>query len=198
MKYKGLIRSHEAEFAFLYRIADLTVIVFFMLFLVFRGTHTTMDKDYVILSFVAGISFLLMAESGNLYRSWRTSSFKAQALITCMSWLITVALLFAVIYFSEVYPLFDRSILGFWVIITPLLLLTWRLAFRTGLAYLRTMGLNTRTAIIIGQTPHGITLANEIQSHTEHGVLFDGFYDERSIDRLPHSQYPIKALLTKH
>nr|WP_319534990.1 undecaprenyl-phosphate glucose phosphotransferase [uncultured Vibrio sp.] len=193
MKYKGLIRSHEAEFAFLYRITDLTVIVFFMLFLVLEGTHSTLDKDYVILSFVAGISFLLMAESGSLYRSWRTSSFKAQAFITCMSWLITVVLLFAVLYFSEVYPLFDRSILGLWATITPLLLLGWRLTFRMGLAYLRTMGLNTRTAIIIGQTPHGITLANEIQNHTEHGVLFDGFYDERSTKRLPHSQYPIKG-----
>nr|WP_319552855.1 undecaprenyl-phosphate glucose phosphotransferase [uncultured Vibrio sp.] len=193
MKYKGLIRSHEAEFAFLYRITDLTVIVLFMLLLVLEGTHTTLDKDYVILSFVAGISFLLMAESGSLYRSWRTSSFKAQAFITCMSWLITVTLLFAVLYFSEVYPLFDRSILGLWVTITPLLLLGWRLTFRMGLAYLRTMGLNTRTAIIIGQTPHGITLANEIQNHTEHGVLFDGFYDERSTKRLPYSQYPIKG-----
>ncbi|MDW1843804.1 undecaprenyl-phosphate glucose phosphotransferase, partial [Vibrio sp. Vb0839] len=69
--------------------------------------------------------------------------------------------------------------------------------FRTVLAYLRKMGFNTRTAIIIGQTPHGITLANEIQNHTEHGVLFDGFYDERSSDRLPSSEYPIKGAVNQ-
>ncbi|MBO0200904.1 nucleoside-diphosphate sugar epimerase/dehydratase, partial [Vibrio alginolyticus] len=75
--------------------------------------------------------------------------------------------------------------------------LAWRVTFRTVLAYLRKMGFNTRTAIIIGQTPHGITLANEIQNHTEHGVLFDGFYDERSSDRLPSPEYPIKGAVNQ-
>ncbi|EIQ1513030.1 undecaprenyl-phosphate glucose phosphotransferase [Vibrio parahaemolyticus] len=197
MKHKGLIRSYEMEFAFLYRLSDLAVIVTFMLLLVLKDTNTSMDKDYVILSFVGGISFLFMAESGNLYRSWRTSSFREQMFIVCMSWLMTSALLFMVLYFSEVYPLFDRSILTLWVTITPALLLAWRVTFRTVLAYLRKMGFNTRTAIIIGQTPHGITLANEIQNHTEHGVLFDGFYDERSSDRLPSSEYPIKGAVNQ-
>lgn len=182
---------------FLYRLSDLAVIVTFMLLLVLKDTNTSMDKDYVILSFVGGISFLFMAESGNLYRSWRTSSFREQMFIVCISWLMTSALLFMVLYFSEVYPLFDRSILALWVTITPALLLAWRVTFRTVLAYLRKMGFNTRTAIIIGQTPHGITLANEIQNHTEHGVLFDGFYDERSSDRLPSSEYPIKGAVNQ-
>lgn len=193
MKHKGLIRSHEAEFAFLYRISDLAVIVSFMLFLVLESTNTSLSKDYLLLSFVGGISFLIMAESGNLYRSWRTSSFREQALIACMSWLITVAFLFVVLYFSGVYPVFDRSTLALWVAITPILLLAWRMTFRTGLAYLRKMGFNTRTAIIIGQTPHGITLANEINKHAEHGVLFDGFYDERTSGRVPNAEYPIKG-----
>ncbi len=197
MKHKGLIRSYEMEFAFLYRLSDLAVIVTFMLLLVLKDTNTSMDKDYVILSFVGGISFLFMAESGDLYRSWRTSSFREQMFIVCMSWLMTSALLFMVLYFSEVYPLFDRSILALWVTITPALLLAWRVTFRTVLASLRKMGFNTRTAIIIGQTPHGITLANEIQNHTEHGVLFDGFYDERSSDRLPNSAYPIKGAVNQ-
>ncbi|MDW3125491.1 undecaprenyl-phosphate glucose phosphotransferase, partial [Vibrio sp. 1974] len=112
MKHKGLIRSYEMEFAFLYRLSDLAVIVTFMLLLVLKDTNTSMDKDYVILSFVGGISFLFMAESGNLYRSWRTSSFREQMFFVCMSWLMTSALLFMVLYFSEVYPLFDRSILA--------------------------------------------------------------------------------------
>ncbi|EMI4392918.1 undecaprenyl-phosphate glucose phosphotransferase [Vibrio parahaemolyticus] len=197
MKHKGLIRSYEMEFAFLYRLSDLAVIVTFMLLLVLKDTNTSMDKDYIILSFVGGISFLFMAESGNLYRSWRTSSFREQMFIVCISWLMTSALLFMVLYFSEVYPLCDRSILALWVTITPALLLAWRVTFRTVLASLRKMGFNTRTAIIIGQTPHGITLANEIQNHTEHGVLFDGFYDERSSDRLPNSAYPIKGAVNQ-
>lgn len=197
MKHKGLIRSHGTEFAFLYRIADLAVIVSLMLFLVFEKMDTFISKDYLLLSSVGGISFLIMAESGNLYRSWRTSSFREQVLITSMSWLVTVALLFVVLYFSEVYPMFERSTLALWVTITPILLLSWRIAFRTILASLRKMGFNTRTAIIIGKTPHGITLASEIQNHTENGVLFDGFYDERSSDRLPSSEHPVNGTVTQ-
>ncbi len=193
MKQKGFIRSYEAEFAFLYRIADLAVIVSFMLCLVFEKMNTFMGKDYLLLSFVGGISFLIMAASGNLYRSWRTSSFREQVVITCISWLITVALLLAVLYFSVAQPIFDRGTLALWVTITPVLLLAWRLAFRIGLAYLRKMGFNTRTAIIVGKTPHGLTLANELRNHTENGIIFEGFYDERSLDRLPTSEHAIKG-----
>ena len=193
MKHKGLIRSHEVEFAFLYRLIDLVVIVSLMLLLVMNDVNTSIEKDYVILSFVGSISFLIMAESGKLYRSWRTSSFKEQISITCISWLVTCTFLFMVLYFSQVHQIFDKNILAMWLLLTPGLLLSWRSIFRVGLAYMRKLGYNTRTAIIIGQTPHGLTLANELESHTEHGVLFDGFYDERSQDRLPESDYPIKG-----
>ncbi len=44
MKQKGLIRSHEMEFAFLYRISDLAVIVSFMLLLVFKDMNTAMGE----------------------------------------------------------------------------------------------------------------------------------------------------------
>ncbi len=122
---------------FYYRISDLAVIVSFMLLLVFKDMNTAMGKDYVILAFVGGISFLFMAESGNLYRSWRTSSFKEQMFIVCVSWAVTSALIFIVLYFSEVHTLFDNTILVLWFAITPALLLAWRVTFRTGLAYLR-------------------------------------------------------------
>ncbi|CAH1524919.1 MULTISPECIES: undecaprenyl-phosphate glucose phosphotransferase [Vibrio] len=193
MKHKGLIRSHEVEFAFLYRLIDLVVIVSFMLLLVMNDVNTSIEKDYVILSFVGSISFLIMAESGKLYRSWRTSSFKEQISITCISWLVTCTFLFMVLYFSQVHQLFDKNLLVVWFLLTPILLLSWRSVFRVALAYMRKLGYNTRTAIIIGQTQHGLTLANELENHSEHGVLFDGFYDERSKDRLPTSDYPIKG-----
>ncbi|CAE6959677.1 COG2148 Sugar transferases involved in lipopolysaccharide synthesis [Vibrio sp. B1FIG11] len=193
MKHKGLIRSHEVEFAFLYRLTDLAVIVSFMLFLILNDVNTSIEKDYVILSFVSSVMFFIIAESGKLYRSWRTSSFKDQVFIVCVSWLVTCAFLFMVLYFSHVHTLFERYILATWLLVTPILLLAWRSVFRIALAYMRKLGYNTRTAIIIGQTPHGLTLANELESRTEHGVLFDGFYDERSQDRLPESNYPIKG-----
>ncbi len=59
MKHKGLIRSYEMEFAFLYRLSDLAVIVTFMLLLVLKDTNTSMYKDYVILSFVGVFHFCL-------------------------------------------------------------------------------------------------------------------------------------------
>ncbi|WP_045496390.1 undecaprenyl-phosphate glucose phosphotransferase [Vibrio hyugaensis] len=193
MEHKGLIRSHEVEFAFLYRLIDLIFIVSFMLLLVVNDVNTSVEKDYVILSFVGSLSFLIMAESGKLYRSWRTSSFKEQVFIICISWFVTCTFLFMVLYFSQVHKLFDQNILAMWLLLTPVLLISWRSLFRVALASMRKLGYNTRTAIIVGQTAHGLTLANELEKHKEHGVLFDGFYDERSKDRLPESNYPIKG-----
>ncbi|CAH1564530.1 undecaprenyl-phosphate glucose phosphotransferase [Vibrio rotiferianus] len=193
MKHKGLIRSHEMEFAFLYRVADLFVIISLMMVFLITGPQTV-AKDSIILSGVASLSFLVLAESGKLYRSWRTSSFKEQVFIVCISWFVSCAFLFIVVYYSQTYTLFNKSLITSWVLSTPIFLISWRLIVRSLLSYLRKQGYNTRTAIIVGQTPHGLTLAQELKKHGEHGVVFDGFYDERTPDRLPKTpNYPIKG-----
>ena len=197
MQGKGLIRSHEAEFAFLYRISDLVLIVSSMMILL--SYHQVLDlKDYLILSIVTSICFFLFAESARLYRSWRTSSFQEQVSIVILSWLVTVTLTVLVLYFSEVHTILDKDIVSAWILIVPTLLVAWRTLIKSGLSVARKKGLNMRRAIIVGQTPHGLSLAQELENHTEHGVKFEGFYDEREPARSRLSdKYPIKGKVSE-
>ncbi|AUL97586.1 undecaprenyl-phosphate glucose phosphotransferase [Vibrio vulnificus] len=193
MNNKGLIRSHETEFSFLYRLADLTIIIGFMALLTLYHL-TAIPKDYLMLAIVSGLIFILFAESAQLYRSWRTSSIRQQLTLACAAWLATSLLQIAIHFFTKTLDTYNEDIVTPWLLITPILLMCWRILFRSTLSYLRRLGLNTRTAIIVGQTPHGITLANELKNHTEHGVIFQGFYDERTVERdESNADYPIKG-----
>ncbi|NLS11740.1 undecaprenyl-phosphate glucose phosphotransferase [Vibrio sp. SM6] len=191
MDKKSFIRSHESEFAFLYRLFDLAIILGLMI--VFATNSTTqLTKDHLLVAFIAGLLFLLFSESAQLYRSWRTNTIQKQLLIAASAWLATCLILASGLYFLQEFH--QYTTLFWWMIVTPLALISWRLGFRRILSRMRQRGFNTRKAIIIGQTAHGLTLAQELAHHGEHGVIFDGFYDERLRDRLANEpNYPLEG-----
>ena len=51
---------------------------------------------------------------------------------------------------------------------------------------IRKSGLNTRRSIIIGATHLGANVALQIQQNEHLGIRFNGIYDDREAERLPH------------
>ncbi|WP_117233116.1 undecaprenyl-phosphate glucose phosphotransferase [Vibrio maerlii] len=191
----GLIRSHETEFAFMYRIVDITAIfvAFFTLSIFFEQG---LRKDDLILISSACLVFLVLAESSNLYRSWRTNKLKTQLFQTTVVWLFTYIVMTLVLLAANASNAFQPSLILTWLGVALAGLLLWRIGFRLALNHVRQRGFNTRRAIIIGQTELGIRLAKEIETNNEHGVILDGFYDERGSKREDwEQQYPIKGSL---
>lgn len=60
----------------------------------------------------------------------------------------------------------------------------WRYVMRGILFKLRKTGYNSRRAIIIGATPTGYEMAQQIVNNSELGIRFQGFFDDRSGDRV--------------
>ncbi|CAM4163040.1 undecaprenyl-phosphate glucose phosphotransferase [Vibrio agarivorans] len=180
--HKGLIRSHETGFAFVYRVIDI-VLVLCTLFFLNEVYLSAFSKDYVLLGALGTLTYFLVAESSHLYRSWRTTTLKAHIFNTQLCWFVAAVTIMTVLYFTKSSESFSRIVLGGWFVLTPVLLMFWRVALRLFLQSARKRGFNARRAIIVGHTQQGVALAQELESHTHHGVIFEGFYDERQKDR---------------
>ncbi|WP_428982819.1 sugar transferase [Paraglaciecola aquimarina] len=101
-----------------------------------------------------------------------------------IGWMISA---FVTITFAYIFPNLvnmDKFVVGSWLLISILALTSWRVVFRQILFRHRRKGHNTRKAVVIGATRAGYSLANQIFENERLGIIFNGIYDDRSLDRL--------------
>jgi len=180
---RGLIRTHIGGFLFLYRAIDLLfILVCLKLSLILDNSHANLS----ILSngLIAILIFLYLAESLELYCSWRTmksTEMLCTLWLTCAlsasGYLIAVRLL----NMGTIAP--DIHLL--WVSLVLLTLTGWRLIYRKFFHWIRSKGYNSRSAVIIGLTESGLNLAANIAINPQLGIKNVGFFDDREIKRLP-------------
>ncbi|WP_428820445.1 undecaprenyl-phosphate glucose phosphotransferase [Microbulbifer sp. MCCC 1A16149] len=172
---QGWIRSHQSGLAALYRLLD-GLLILGTLIVSCNLLGVTVSKDWVIAGLVAAVSFAFVAESLNLYRSWRGDSYLHMFSITALSWIAVCVLLILVGYFTKTAESFSRLAAGTWFFTTLTLLSAWRYGFRLVLFYLRLQGFNSRTAVVIGTTDSGKRLAADINGEPQLGIRVSGFY----------------------
>lgn len=182
---KGIIQTHQSSFSTLYRLVDMILITLVYL-TVLVGQKVPIEANTMLVVSVGIISYLLSAEGLELYRSWRTSPTSLMMKYVCIGWSITALVCITFAYMMpSLVPFSHRTTLT-WLVATGPALVGWRLVFRELLFIHRKSGHNTRTAIVVGATASGYSLANQIMENEHLGIRFMGFFDDRSSDRLPH------------
>jgi len=180
----SLISSIQSSFSALYRVVDLFVITAVFLFSLYWH-QVTFDTQYQLVLLIALSCFLFLSQTFELYRSWRTSTALAMVSYTSLVWVICCIVLITLAYFTKTGGFYSRVAVGIWFVGTLISLSSWRIIFRSILFHFRKSGLNTKSVIIIGATPTGLKLAEQITANPQHGFKLKGFYDDRPIDRLP-------------
>ena len=179
----SMIRPHSNNLAILFRVIDALVIVGSLI-----GISLILDLplDYRVMNagLLSIVVFWLVAESNQLYRSWRSIRFIHQAGTTFMVWMVSGVLVTSVAFFLKASDVFPRRITLLWGVAALVLLLLWRFSYRRVLYYFRSRNYNTRTALIIGATSSAEALANEFKYNPRHGVRLIGFFDDRNPNRL--------------
>lgn len=106
------------------------------------------------------------------------------------SWLALLVILALCAYATSSFDLFDREVLLWWVVITPVLqwLAVWvgqqvvrRTASRPG---------KRRGAVVIGAGPLGVKVANALLESRAQGVDFLGYFDDRTDERVHNEAAP--------
>lgn len=182
---KGIIQTHQSSFSTLYRLVDL-VLITLVYFSVLLSENIDINSGSIVLLFVCSITFLLCAESLDLYRSWRTSPSNLMVKYVSVGWSITALVITAFAYLFPSLVTYGNTVILTWLVAAGASLVGWRIVFREILHVQRKQGHNTRSAIVIGATASGYSLANQIMENEQLGIQFKGYYDDRRYDRLPH------------
>ncbi|MCY0966958.1 undecaprenyl-phosphate glucose phosphotransferase [Parathalassolituus penaei] len=179
----GMIRSHQNSFSAVYRLIDILLVVG-CLVVAMALYDVPFGPKYLSAGLIASVTFLLFAESFDLYRSWRGSTAFHHLSITAAAWSCVCVGLLGVGFFTKLSEDFSRVVIGSWIIGALVLLCGWRMGFRHVLRHMRSRGLNTRRAAIVGINESAVRMHSQLLKHPELGYDFGGFFDDRNQDRV--------------
>ncbi|WP_370978050.1 undecaprenyl-phosphate glucose phosphotransferase [Agaribacterium sp. ZY112] len=176
------VDNSRNPFSLFFRVIDFCIIQFSILLCayLYDGRYA---EAYNIIALVANCSFLLIAETLRIYRSWRTGYASRLALYTAVSWIFACFLVVLFIFFSKVADELSRVVVGYWLLLALMLLVTWRMGFRAVLFWRRKNGRSCKRVAIFGVTKLGNRLAQQIFEHPETGFRLQAVYDDRASDR---------------
>ncbi len=124
--------------------------------------------------------FVLFSHVQNLYYSWSITSLRQQAVKIWVVWLMVVLGLLLLGYATKTSSTYSRLIMMTWFLITPLILVVWRIILKSILSYLYRGGKYTRSVAIVGARELGAQLARSIINGPWMGLKPIGFFDDRS------------------
>ena len=124
--------------------------------------------------------FVLFSHLHNLYSSWSISSLRQQAVKIWVVWLVVVLGLLLLGYATKTSSAYSRLIMMTWFLITPLVLVVWRIILKQILGSLYRGGKYTRSVAIVGARELGAQLARSIINAPWMGLKPIGFFDDRS------------------
>ena len=176
----GVIRPHSSSLSVFHRISD-AVIIFLTLYLSVMFYGIDWQVSYLNAAFISVLLFYFIGEGLGLYVSWRGVPAINHIKPVITSWIITVFILLIIGYAIKTTSSYSRVAFGFWVILAPLFVISWRLLVREVLGSLRAKGFNSRSVAIVGANEQGDRLADFIDTHPETGMRLNGVYDDRKI-----------------
>lgn len=192
MTDQGMIRSNQNSFSAVYRVADVAIIV-----LVLMASAQVYGVQFSALYLAAGligsITYLLVAESSDVYRSWRAATTMRMLGVTALAWCGTCVVLLGLGFFAKVSESMSRVVMGSWMLGGLIALCGWRLILRKILFGLRERGYNSRRVAIVGINDSAWNMRAQIKDAPQLGYRFMGFFDDRSHERVKED-YPDAVL----
>lgn len=142
-------------------------------------TKTPINGHYIVLAVIAFLLSSQVYEDVGLDRCWRRLDFLSHVRDLLVGWMIVVGVLLFLGYASKLSHAYSRRVLLTWFVLTPILLYASHLVTRYVLHRLsRRKG--GRTAVVVGATDIGTTLARKLAADPYLRTKVDGFFDDRS------------------
>lgn len=167
---------------FLFRIID--VVILFTSFVIAVEIYgLNLNQNYWLLLLSTIIVFSYLSELMQLYRKLELGQLTQRMMTLFMAISFSFLIVISIIFFLKEAEGFSRSILFIWYIVALLSLIGWRLIYR----FIKRKSYKNNSSLckvaIIGMTPTGFQLADEIKAYDELGLDCLGFFDDRGKER---------------
>lgn len=186
------IRSHTSKITVLQCIVD-GLVVAGSLYLSASFYEVIFGNYQHELSFVAALCFYVVGQARGIYGSWRINSIRSEISEIIVIWVMVFSAILALAYLAKVSTVFPRRIMLTWLFLSPMLLVVVRLAVRLLLRKLRRHGRNVRSVAIAGANHVALKVVEKLKAMPWTGLVFKGYYDDRSVDRVPSEILPMLA-----
>ncbi|WP_110984973.1 undecaprenyl-phosphate glucose phosphotransferase [Acaryochloris thomasi] len=133
---------------------------------------------YTMLAVLTAVITPSLFNAAGLYRAESPGSGPGALL---GGWSLVVIFLLFVGLITEAFSSFSWLLLGLWIVVAPIVLLTLRFCLKRYLRRHRKSGLNNRKAVIAGTGELSAQLARQLQANPELGFQFQGYFAE-SVD----------------
>jgi len=149
-------------------------------------------ESYYALMVIAGLMALIMFRGKSIDDIPIVNSFWAVSLSVFSRWLLLFAILLVLGYATKTSSIYSRKLLFTWLLVTPPLLVLAHMAIDQALSRMMFAANRSRRIIIAGANELGRNLATKLAGSPQFGMTIDGFFDDRSAERLgSDSKLPI-------
>lgn len=176
--------------SFFYRFVDLLILVVTLLSCLIAYSQS-LTKDYLLILLAYLLCYAFVAESVQLYRSWRVGRFGRMLFLLIAVHTLCFLALLSTLFFLKQGASFSRVVLVGWYGLSILCLISWRVMAKEVKTLRRKKGLSMQRVAIIGYTETGRRLHQQIQEHIELGFDCVGFFDDRALNRLGEGAAPL-------
>ena len=173
-----MVRSKDAKINAFSRLIDAGIIGSTLVALV-SVLKLEWLPSYSGLLLLAIVLFSFLTESSRSYKSWRDISINDEIMAVGSNWIVVVFVLIAIQVTFQPVDLYNREMVLYWFILTPIELISWHSIMRMALRFFRYTGVSAQTVAIYGATELGSGLEKRIQSMPWAGYNFLGFFDDR-------------------
>ena len=125
--------------------------------------------------------FSFFSESSYTYRSWRGISLPREISGILINWTVIVLVILSVNAFFNPSELYNRELIVYWFIFTPIELISWHSILRMMVARFRSSQSLPKKAVVLGATDLGVALRDELEDMEWSGYEFRGYYDDRAL-----------------
>ena len=143
-----------------------------------------LSEPYQALMIIGALLALILFRGGQPDDIHISRSFWGFSLSVVSRWLLFFAILLVLGYATKTSSIFSRKTLFTWVILTPPLLVLAQFGIETVILRMMLSANKSRRIIIVGANELGRALASKLGASPHFGVSIDGFFDDRSADRL--------------
>ncbi|MBS0400010.1 MAG: sugar transferase, partial [Proteobacteria bacterium] len=159
-------------------------VVFLSLYGTARFYGVPFDASFEVLAIVAvTIGAALLRPSGSLAESLMARRVPMAASIM-IRWLALLGILLVIGYATKLSAVFSRRVVLTWMLVTPVMLVAVSLVLREFMRQMLRRPENARSVIFAGCNDVSLSLSRRMRQNSELGMSVQGFFDDRSAERL--------------
>ncbi|MGZ5884517.1 MAG: undecaprenyl-phosphate glucose phosphotransferase [Burkholderiaceae bacterium] len=170
------------------RIVD-PMLVVGVLLMVTLITHHNFDGEYMMLAIIAFFIASQVFDDRVLFHSCARGERWNDFSSIMASWGVVIGFVLFITFAAKISVQFSRIVLVSWFLVTPLVLYLAHRIARVWVRHKRLQG-DLRKAIVVGASEHALRLAQRIHQDGCLMIGVDGFFEDRTVERVPTEAAP--------